>query len=297
MIKHNSTTRIIGFDFFKTIANEDQLVKIIPVGASGAGLESQMIGPSVLIKNLSAAQYRDLLSGLAYLEFWIEAIDHNTPTVNNRLYPEDEFIKGMDRLLHRVIRNGGVQPGEHEHPEIKADPKLSREENMSIISQRLLRIEPKNQSHYIFGTKTEGGKTFFGIRTNPSNPIIVNDMAIGKIPTFSIRTLGDFPLINGVNVAQNLIVITTDYVYNPANANSRVSSTNLKFVDSVNAVEVKLDLTAKVGNESIELFKLKDNEKFVMAIESDNTFALNIVSESADLTLDQITRLAFGDIF
>lgn len=297
MYKSKTTTRIIGFDFFKTVANESQMVKIVPNGGCNSGLESEMVGPTVAIKNLSAAQYRDLMSGKAYLEFWIEAIDHTKPTTNNRLYTEEEFKKGMDRLLHRVIRNGGVQPGEHEHPEIKVDPKLSKEENMEKIAQRLLRIDPKNQSHYIFGTKTENGKTFFGIRTNPSNPIIVNDMAIGKIPTFSIRTLGDFPLINGVNVGQNLIVITTDYVYNPANANSRVTSSNLKFVDAINATEVKLDLTTKVGNESVDIFKLADNERLVVGIESDNTITLNIITESKERSLNQVTGDVFRGIF
>lgn len=290
--------RIIGLDFFKTPANENITVNIRKMG-DNLGLESNDIvrGTDVLLKNITAPQYRELLAGNAYLEFWIEAIDHTKPTANNRLYTEEEFRAGMDRLLHRVLRNGGLQPGEHEHPPIEYDPKISKEENMAKITGRLTRFDTKNISHYIVDTKTEGGKTYFLIRTNPSNPVIVRDISLGKVPTFSIRTLGDFPLINGVNVGKNLLVIGTDYVYNPANAGSRCVASNMKFVDPINATEVKIDLVAKVGNESIDIFMLAEGERLVVGIESDNSITMNIISEVKDLSYRDLTRDAFGSIF
>lgn len=290
--------RIIGLDFFRTPANENITVNIRKMGEN-VGLESNDVvrGTDVSLKNITAAQYRDLLAGNAYLEFWIEAIDHTKPTANNRLYGEKEFRDGMDRLLHRVIRNGGLQPGEHEHPPIEYDPKLSKEENMAKITGRLTRFDMKNISHYIADTKTEGGKTYFLIRTNPSNPVIVRDISLGKVPTFSIRTLGDFPLINGVNVGQNLIVIGTDYVYNPANSGSRAVASNMKFVDPINATEVKIDLVAKVGNESVDIFKLGEGERLVVGIESDNSITMNIISDVKEFSYGDITRDAFSSIF
>lgn len=297
MQKHKST-RIIGLDFFRTIPNVDMTVNVRKMGEQ-IGLESNDIvrGTDIVLKNISASQYRDMLAGNAYLEFWIEAIDHSRPTANNRLYGEDEFRLGMDRVLHKVIKTGGMQPGECEHPSIYFDPKLSKEENMGKIADRLLRFDQKNVSHYVVDTKTEGGKTYFLIRTNPSNPVIVRDISLGKVPTFSIRTLGDFPLINGVNVAKNLLVISTDYVYLPANADSKPVASNMKFIDPVNATEVNIELHAKVGNESIELFKIGANEKLIVGLENDNSFTLNIVTEENIMTLDSLTNMAFSDIF
>jgi len=292
------TSRIVGLDFFVAKANPKMSVNIIPMG-NDLGLESMQIvtGTDVLLKNITASQYRDLLQGLAYLEFWIEAIDHTKPTANNRLYGEEEFRKGMERLLNKVIKKGGLQPGEHTHPPITFDPKISKEDNMSIIASRLMGFDKALISHYVCDTKTEGGKTYFKIRTNPSNPVIVKEIALGKVPTFSIRTLGDFPLINGVNVGQNLLVITTDYVYNPANADSKPIASNMKFVDPIANNEVNIQLVQKVGNESVELFKLGENEKLYVAMEDDNSFTMNIVTETKELSKDSLTADIFSSIF
>ncbi|MGL5718532.1 MAG: hypothetical protein ACRCX2_36345 [Paraclostridium sp.] len=289
--------RIIGLDFFKTKPDASMKVSVVKIGT--VGLESNEIvrGNNVYLKNITAAQYRDLLNGLSYLEFWIEAIDHSKPTANNRLYSQDEFAKGMDRVLRRVIDNGGLQPGEHEHPPIEYDSNLSEKDNMTKISGRLMRFDQSKITHYIVDTKTEDGKTFFKIRTNPSYPIIVKEIALGKVPTFSIRTLGDFPLINGVNVGQNLLVITTDYVYNPANRDSRPIATNMKFVDPVNATAVDVSLEAKVGNESVELFKLKSSERLIIGVEADNSITLNIVETVKELSKDQLASRIFSEMF
>lgn len=295
------TRRIIGLDFFLTKPNEAMTVNVKSLigDSNGIGLESNEIvrGRDVALKNISAAQYRDLLAGNSYLEFWIEAIDHTKPTTNNRLYTEEEFGLGMERVLHRVIRNGGMQPGEGEHPDITPDPKLTKEENMAKISSRLMRMDLKNITHYVIDTKTEGGKTYFLIRTNPENPRIVKDIALGKVPTFSIRTMGDFPPVNGVLLGKNLLVITTDYVYNPANVDSKPIATNMKFVDPANATEVKVELVAKVGNESVEVFKLAKGETMIMGIESDNTITLNILTEDTSLSNKAVLGSAFSSIF
>lgn len=119
---------------------------------------------------------------------------------------------------------------------------------------RVCRIDPDNRSHFITAYKCTPERTYFEIKTNPANPVIVNDILAGKRPAFSIRTRGDFETReDGVTVATSLEVLTIDYVSNPANATS-VTYPTIRAFDGVSGKEeLKFDLLPKTGTESIGL--------------------------------------------
>lgn len=196
---------------------------------------------------------RKLKNGEAYLEFWIEAIDHTRPTVNRKLYPADVFERGLQTpSFQNQLRLGGV-PGEAEHPMIKMySEDSSSQANIYNNLARVCRIEPKNVSHYIVGYKCTPERTYFKIRTSTDNRIIVNNILVGRLPGFSIRTRGDFaePNADGVVVATGIEVITIDYVANPANATS-VARPTITAVDPVSAKELTMKLLPKTGTESL----------------------------------------------
>ena len=140
---------------------------------------------------------------------------------------------------------------EAEHPMIKMfDENPNSQRNIYNNLARVNYIDPKNVSHYITAYKCTPEKTYFKIRTNPDNPIIVNNILAGRRPGFSIRTRGDFEDQNGVIVATGLEVITIDYVANPANATS-VAIPEMKAITPGDAKEVELQLLPKTGTESI----------------------------------------------
>lgn len=124
--------------------------------------------------------------------------------------------------------------------------------NLVNTMGRVCRIEPTNISHYVTAYKVTPEKTYFEIKTNPANPIIVNAILAGKRPAFSIRTRGDFSTRDdGVIVANKLEVLTIDYVGNPANSSS-VSFPTIKAFDCVdgNKKDLELNLLPKTGTES-----------------------------------------------
>ena len=250
----NRHNRIFGIDNLTVNVSNESMVKIIPVGSNvGAESVGAMIN-EISMNNIPKDDFEDLLKGRSYLEFWIEAIDHSRPTDNNRLYTEREFILGMDRVLHRVIKTGGAQPGEYGHPAIDIDSSKSEAENLRAITARCLDFDIAKISHYVVGTETKNGKTYFLIRTHLLNRMIVNDIAMGKMPTFSIRTMGEFPMVDGVLVGKNLLVVTTDAVYLPANTNSKPVGTSFRYVDPTKAKSVDVQFSMKAsGFEGIEL--------------------------------------------
>lgn len=68
-------------------------------------------GTTYFLSGLTADLMRKLKNGEVCLEFWIEAIDHNTPTANNKLYPADVFQRGLESpSFQRQLQLGGV-PG------------------------------------------------------------------------------------------------------------------------------------------------------------------------------------------
>ena len=141
---------------------------------------------------------------------------------------------------------------EAEHPMIKMfDENPNSQRNIYNNLARVNYIDTNNVSHFVTAYKCTPEKTYFKIRTNPNNPIIVNNILAGRRPGFSIRTRGDFETRqDGVIVATGLEVITIDYVSNPANATS-VAMPEMKAINPGEAKEVELQLLPKTGTESI----------------------------------------------
>ena len=141
---------------------------------------------------------------------------------------------------------------EAEHPMIKMfDENPNSQRNIYNNLARVNYIDPNNVSHFVTAYKCTPEKTYFKIRTNPNNPIIVNNILAGRRPGFSIRTRGDFETRqDGVIVATGLEVITIDYVACPANATS-IAMPEMKAINPGEAKEVELQLLPKTGTESI----------------------------------------------
>ena len=154
---------------------------------------------------------------------------------------------------------------EAEHPMIKMfDENPNSQRNIYNNLARVNYIDPNNVSHFITAYKCTPEKTYFKIRTNPNNPIIVNNILAGRRPGFSIRTRGDFETrSDGVIVAKGLEVITIDYVACPANATS-IAMPEMKAINPGEAKEVELQLLPKTGTESIGFESiLKEGDKLV----------------------------------
>lgn len=211
-------------------------------------------GTEYFLQGLTAVDAEALRSGKAYLEFWIEAIDHTQPTANRKLYPSNVFLQGLQcRGFSQQLELGGV-PGEAEHPFIKLwtekpDSPMNIMNNLQLIT----RIDKKNVTHYVTAYKNTPEKTYFKIKTNIDNPVICRDILNGKKPAFSIRTRGDFQTnADGITVPTALEVITIDYVTNPANATS-VAFPEMKVVTPGKAEIIELQLLPKTGTESVGL--------------------------------------------
>lgn len=107
-----SQQKIFGYDFnftdsvsgFKVLGIENQNDQLLDTGA--------VMGTRYLLNGINADLAKKLRKGEAYLEFWIEAIDHTTPTANNKLYPADVFKAGLETksFQNQLLRGGGV-PG------------------------------------------------------------------------------------------------------------------------------------------------------------------------------------------
>lgn len=259
---------LFGYDF-----NLSNIVSQFRVQANKIGLESQATlldtgattGTSYLLSGINANMAKMLRSGDAYLEFWIEAIDHTRPTANNKLYPADIFKAGLEcRSFQNQLRLGGVS-GEAEHPMIQMyDENPNSQRNIYNNLARVNYVDPNNVSHSIIAYNCTPEKTYFKIRTNPGNPIIVNDILSGKMPAFSIRTRGDFEnRDDGVIVATGLEVITIDYVRNPANAAS-IAVPDMKAISVGDQKELELQLLPKTGTESIGFESiLREGDKLI----------------------------------
>ena len=64
-----------------------------------------------MLKGITPELVRSIRNGESYFVFEIEAIDHTKPTSNNKLYPEDVFLRGMANYgFQNQLRLSGV-PG------------------------------------------------------------------------------------------------------------------------------------------------------------------------------------------
>lgn len=111
----NKTKEILfGYDF-----NISDIVSNFQVKSNKIGLENQstmldtgaVTGTEYLLNGINSNLAKLLKSGEAFLEFWIEAIDHTKPTANNKLYPGPIFKAGLEsKGFSRMLNLGGV-PG------------------------------------------------------------------------------------------------------------------------------------------------------------------------------------------
>lgn len=184
---------------------------------------------------------------------------------------------------------------EAEHPMIKMyDEDPNTQKNIYNNLARVNYIDPNNVSHYIVGYKCTPEKTYFKIRTNPANPMIVFAILAGRQPGFSIRTRGDFVNENGVTVAKGLEVITIDYVSNPANVTS-VARPEIKAINPADASEVELTLLAKTGTESIGLNNfVKEGEKLVY---DKTSIGIESISNMRIISTDTKPSISFDKAF
>ena len=111
----NKTKEILfGYDF-----NISDIVSNFQVKSNKIGLENQstmldtgaVTGTEYLLNGINANLAKLLKSGEAFLEFWIEAIDHTKPTANNKLYTAEVFKRGLEcPSFQNQLRLGSV-PG------------------------------------------------------------------------------------------------------------------------------------------------------------------------------------------
>lgn len=129
--------------------------------------------------------------------------------------------------------------------------KMYSENGESMMNQynnvmRVTRNERTNCTHWIVGYKCTPEASYLKVRTNPENPVIVSDILAKKIPAFSIRTKGDFDIMNGVQVAKNLTFIGADYVANPAFSEA-LALPEVKFIDPLAMKEFDMSLVNRSG--------------------------------------------------
>lgn len=111
----NKTKEILfGYDF-----NISDIVSNFQVKSNKIGLENQstmldtgaVTGTEYLLNGINANLAKLLKSGEAFLEFWIEAIDHTKPTANRKLYTAEVFKRGLEcPSFQNQLRLGSV-PG------------------------------------------------------------------------------------------------------------------------------------------------------------------------------------------
>lgn len=287
---------ILSFD--NIMPNVKQTAKFAirsAVATEDIGTESgeSFVAQEYFLKGLSVEDARKLRDGETYLVFDVIAMDCTKPTANGRRYPLDVFVSAMkDEEVVRKMNHGGF-PGEGEHPELKvpeneANTQATIRENM----QRIVRIDPKNKTHYIIGWHTEGDNMIFTIKTSLDNRQIVNDLLNGHAPTFSIRTTGQFEPENDHVVAKALKFITIDYVMNPANASSKAKPDMIIKHISPEVKEQKIQMMttlAPTGTESFEGFESlipKDSELFFDSTLGMEDIMQNIVIKKKAKTFD-----------
>lgn len=248
---------IFGFDFIQT-ESAPFSSKIATVSTINAGMESAVNVADLEASSVKANEYflngidadraRALLRGESYLEFWIKAIDHTKPTVNNRLYTAEAMEAALSKYnVENQFRCGGI-PSANEHPVLKMDSD-NPDSNMNMWNtmQAVVNVDPMKRTHWITAYKVTPEATYLKVRTDPKNPVIVSDILAKKIPAFSIRTKGDFTMKDGAQVATRLDFICADYVSNPASA-SAVAMPQMKYVDPLNMKEFNMELVQRSGN-------------------------------------------------
>ncbi len=99
----NISENVSGFQVKSNLGMENQST-LLDTGA--------VAGTTYLLNGINANLAKLLKSGEAYLEFWIEAIDHTKPTANNKLYPGPVFKAGLEGAgFQRMLKTIGSVPG------------------------------------------------------------------------------------------------------------------------------------------------------------------------------------------
>ena len=104
---------LFGYDFNITSEVSGFKVKSISTESQSSLLDTGAVsGTTFLLNGLNANMVKLLKSGEAFLEFWIEAIDHTKPTANNKLYPANVFQAGLEcKGFQNMLKNIGSVPG------------------------------------------------------------------------------------------------------------------------------------------------------------------------------------------
>lgn len=265
-----SDKMIIGFDRIEIKPENILSMAVYQEGTEALSItapyekKTSYHGKSYKLEGLTREYADDLLSGRAYLEFKIKALNFNEPTLNNRIYKRDEVLNSLnDPTVIRGLDNGGI-PAEVEHPYQELKPgsmengqggQMSPEARMALMNKlnRLCHIDYRNSPHFLCGFEIEGDELILTIKTSINNKQIINDILNGRMPTFSIRTIAKFmPNTAGYMEAHQLKFITTDYVWNPAVVDSRArEDVKLKFSYKPEIIDLKL-LSQKTGTEADE---------------------------------------------
>ena len=110
----NYETLIYGYDAIETkpIKYDTKLDIIGLESYSNSNVPTNSsVATQYFMQGLSEDIVHKLKSGIYYIIFEIEAIDHTKPTANGRLYPKDKFYEALcDYSFQNKLRLGAV-PG------------------------------------------------------------------------------------------------------------------------------------------------------------------------------------------
>lgn len=267
----NYETLIYGYDAIETkpIKYDTKLDIIGLESYSNSNVPTNSsVATQYFIQGLSEDIVHKLKSGIYYIIFEIEAIDHTKPTANGRLYPKDKFYEALcDYSFQNKLRLGAV-PGENEHPLLTMN---STDDNLNKYNSflRVEHVDGDNSPHGIIGFRQDENKTYFTIKTSLTNLTIVNNLLNGILPAFSIRTRAMFkPGPGGCEEATTIKIIAIDYVRNPSNAGSTLIGSKVTMIDPINFKAIDMPIVSTTGfipaNESIDMDFLQKGDEILV---------------------------------
>lgn len=189
-----------------------------------------------------------------------------------------------------------------ENPEDQRENARPNANNIQNNINRLCFVDPKNITHYIVGYKCYPTHTEFTIRTSLNNLTIVNDILMGRLPAFSIRTHAIFApdsAFGGCFKANNLQFVTIDYVRNQADVKA-ISELEMKKVDVATGETLRLKVDSRIGTESdAKINALYNNNDIIVMPDSTNLVnTLNHgIKISVKATTEEMLKEVYSGIF
>ena len=255
----NYETLIYGYDAIETkpIKYDTKLDIIGLESYSNSNVPTNSsVATQYFIQGLSEDIVHKLKSGIYYIIFEIEAIDHTKPTANRRLYPKDKFYEALcDYSFQNKLRLGAV-PGENEHPLLTMN---STDDNLNKYNSflRVEHVDGDNSPHGIIGFRQDENKTYFTIKTSLTNLTILNNLLNEILPAFS-----------GCEEATSIKIISIDYVRNPSNAGSTLIGSKVTMIDPINFKAIDMPIVSTTGfipaNESIDMDFLQKGDEILV---------------------------------